>query len=86
MPTDKAELEKVAKSIFQEFDADNSGFIEGKEFENALKQYNKNTKQKLTDAQIKKEADDFIKQVDQNADGKVSFKEFFDLILLLFKD
>lgn len=57
MPTDKAELEKCAKAIFQEFDVDKSGFIDGKEFENALKQYNKNTKQKISDAQIKKEAD-----------------------------
>jgi len=86
MPTDKAELENVAKTIFKEFDCDNSGFIDGKEFEHALQQYNKNTKQKLSDAQIKKEATEFIQKVDQNADGKVSFKEFFDLILLLFKD
>jgi len=55
--SDKAELDKESKWIFAAFDADNSGFIDGKEFENALKQYNKNTKQTLTYSKIKKEAD-----------------------------
>ena len=52
----KQGFESYAKSIFDEFDADQNGFIDVKEFEEALKKLNKTANRQLTDEQIKQEA------------------------------
>lgn len=53
---DKQGFESYAKSIFDEFDIDKNGFIDAKEFEEALRKLSGAMGEKMTEAQIKQEA------------------------------
>jgi len=67
----------MLKEAFDHFDADKSGHIDTKEFENAARKFNEKSETKMSDAKIKESAAQFVKLADKNADGKVSFNEFF---------
>jgi len=71
------------KKAFDEFDADKSGQIDSKEFENVLVKYNASPecKKKIEPTKIKEIASQFIQVADKNADGKVNFYEFFRFFL-----
>jgi Ca2+-binding EF-hand superfamily protein len=66
-------LRAVIKSIFDKYDADRSGTLEAQEVKeiinDALNSRNTSgTKKSVTD----KDVDQFLKQADQNGDGKVT--------------
>lgn len=82
-PEQAEKLKVEIKKIFDEFDTDKSGHIESKEFENVLVKYNSSSecKKKLEPAKIKEITASFIQVADKNADGKVSFAEFYKFLL-----
>jgi Ca2+-binding EF-hand superfamily protein len=84
--SDKEQLKKVLTDCFKDIDKDHSGFIEQKELESLLKAYfshpdcpaeYKNT----PEAEIKKQCQDFIKEVDTSGDKKISLDEFLNFFL-----
>jgi uncharacterized protein (UPF0335 family) len=70
MTSTNNELSELIKKVFDSFDADGSGFIDIKE----LKAIAKDLGAEMTDA----EADNCMKDLDYNKDGKISFEEFSD--------
>ena len=79
MAGNKDETRQCLEKAFKEVDADNSGFIDVGEVEKVLRGVYSapNFKGKRADdAEIKKEAQDMITNMDQNGDKKVSLAEF----------
>ena len=54
---------------FSVFDKDNTGFIDRENIINVLKN-------EMKEEDIEKVVDDIIKNLDENKDGKISYKEF----------
>jgi Ca2+-binding EF-hand superfamily protein len=59
---------------FKELDTDNSGFLERDELLIGVRQVNAD----ISDAEV----DEYIAKVDKNADGKISYEEFVELVKL----
>jgi Ca2+-binding EF-hand superfamily protein len=76
-PEEAEKLKICLKEAFDHFDADKSGNIDAKEFENAARKFNETGQTKMSEAKIKESATEFIKLADRDADGKVSFYEFY---------
>jgi Ca2+-binding EF-hand superfamily protein len=77
-----ADLKKVLTDCFNDIDKDKSGFIEQAELEQLLRAYFKHAdcpaehKLNSSDEDIKKQALEFIKDVDTSGDKKISLEEF----------
>ncbi len=59
---------------FRELDTDNSGYLEREELLVGVRQVNAD----ITEAEV----DEYIAKVDKNADGKISYEEFVELVKL----
>ncbi|CAF0810547.1 unnamed protein product [Brachionus calyciflorus] len=63
--------DKKLKNIFDEYDADNDGYLNQEEFTKALRKVEENIKMK--------EIDEILGKADLNNDGQIDFEEFFEL-------
>jgi Ca2+-binding EF-hand superfamily protein len=73
----QAKLTKVEEwsRVFKSYDKDGSGVIEKNEFAPVYADLSKL-------CNIGKSADDTFKEIDQNGDGKISFNEYVDYLLI----
>jgi len=85
MACSKADAEKCLTQAFNAVDTDKSGSIEGKEVEAVLVAYHKSKGKPHDSAQLKKEVQSFLNDVDKNHDNKVSRKEFLDYFMQLYQ-
>jgi len=71
-----ADTKAKLTAAFNQVDTDKSGWIDVKEVENVLTNYYKSAGKTCDPAKCKKEAGDFMKDVDQNKDSKITLDEF----------
>lgn len=70
-------LRAVAKTAFDQVDADHSGFIDRSELETVMNRVAKNLHMTTPTAA---EIDTLMREIDTNADGQVSFNEYVELV------
>ena len=72
------QLRQAIDGIFQKYDTDKSGTLEGKEVFNLI---NDAFKSLNRDKQVKQEdVNQFISAIDKNGDGKIAKPELFDIL------
>ena len=85
----RRELGKLARNeglrrVFDKFDSDSNGFIDGREFVSLAKQVAKamvnNPRGRLSESEARSAVYTIIKRIDVNSDGRISFREFEDFI------
>uniref|UniRef100_A0A7S4IS33 EF-hand domain-containing protein n=1 Tax=Vannella robusta TaxID=1487602 RepID=A0A7S4IS33_9EUKA len=65
-------------AVFNKFDADNSGAIDGGEIAQVMTQLNIDPKEN--------NIEDMVKEADKNGDGEVDFEEFLQLLLVIERE
>lgn len=85
MACDKTKAKEALTKAFQKVDTDKSGSLESAEIERVLQEYYKQTGKPCDNAKCKKEAQDFLKDVDKNQDHKVSMEEFIQYFMQFCK-
>jgi len=71
----------VITKTFREMDTNKDGFLDGFEVEAVFKKYHEEMGQPIGWKQLKEEVSDFMKNVDDNGDKKISLGEFLDYFL-----
>jgi len=85
MACDKEQVKTALTKAFRAVDLDHSGTIDVAEVEKVLEAYYKHSGKQCDPAKLRKEAADFLKDVDKNQDHKVSMEEFIQYFMQFCK-